>query len=39
MIAGGECRLATRTTFELNLFVNRMIGADTGIGRGFVGRG
>jgi hypothetical protein len=26
MIAGSERRLATRTTFELNLFANRMIG-------------
>jgi hypothetical protein len=26
MIAGGERRLATRTTFELNLFADRLIG-------------
>jgi hypothetical protein len=26
MIAGGERRLATRTTFERNLFANRLIG-------------
>ena len=26
MIAGGERRLATRATFELNLFANRLIG-------------
>jgi hypothetical protein len=26
MIAGGERRLATRATFELNLFADRLIG-------------